>query len=476
MCLNHVKITDRYGLSRGYTYFACGKCAACRQALANRRAQKIRNHHPDGFTSYFITLHYRNEFIPYIDKRSFNNNDKTINIYRDMHFDKVSKTYVKGREVIGKIEIKNDYTKNDIRSLSPYRSKYFRNVRKVSVCHTPDWQNFIKRLRFHLQKEYSRTIPISYYYAPEYGPTTQRFHIHALIWFPSWFTESEVKQFIRKAWTFCSKDLLFKYIEVARSASSYVASYLTNDASISPFLLKVSPNKSSHSFHFGFDNFHLSTSRIVKKFLDRRITEYPVYFFNKQGLLESINVPYPKYVLRTLFPVLKGWSRLSDPQRIDVISNFNKYILSKRVAYTSSTDGTVYYYSTIYDVFGQPLHFSVSEWNYFKNARKRALENLPDFSVQDYALLHINFINTYYANLYKKSQSHINPIDNVLEFNNLDMLLKIPDYQVLPDIVEFFDDTSKIVHPDFLPYNITRDNQLLSKFKKNMKTRKLNYN
>lgn len=68
MCVQQSWIRNKYN---GHHYFVkCGHCPACLQEKAIRRANRIRKQqNKEGLPKYdclFVTLTYRNEFIPYI--------------------------------------------------------------------------------------------------------------------------------------------------------------------------------------------------------------------------------------------------------------------------------------------------------------------------------------------------------------------------------------------------------------------------
>ena len=82
MCTNRKYIRNQYTGKR--MIVPCGKCDACKQAKANRVAQRIRSSIPDGFVGIFAGLTYDEKYIPYIKKQDLENNElDTIPIYRD---------------------------------------------------------------------------------------------------------------------------------------------------------------------------------------------------------------------------------------------------------------------------------------------------------------------------------------------------------------------------------------------------------
>ena len=83
MCTNRKYITNQYTGKR--MIVPCGKCDACKQAKANRVANRIKCAIPDGFVGLFAGLTYREKYIPYVKKQDLNNNELfSIPIYRDV--------------------------------------------------------------------------------------------------------------------------------------------------------------------------------------------------------------------------------------------------------------------------------------------------------------------------------------------------------------------------------------------------------
>ena len=69
MCTHMRSIWNPY--SRKNVLVKCGKCEACQQEAACRRANRIRNHVHDGNIQLFITLTYSNDFVPYVKFSEF---------------------------------------------------------------------------------------------------------------------------------------------------------------------------------------------------------------------------------------------------------------------------------------------------------------------------------------------------------------------------------------------------------------------
>ena len=64
MCTHSKYVYNKY--TRRKVLVPCGRCEACQQKKAALRANRIRNNVSNGYIALFITLTYKNEFVPYI--------------------------------------------------------------------------------------------------------------------------------------------------------------------------------------------------------------------------------------------------------------------------------------------------------------------------------------------------------------------------------------------------------------------------
>lgn len=81
MCVNTHYVYNRY--IKKNILVDCGKCPSCLQKKAAHRANRIRNNVRSGEICLFVTLTYRNEFVPYVREIDVRNQLNVINVYRD---------------------------------------------------------------------------------------------------------------------------------------------------------------------------------------------------------------------------------------------------------------------------------------------------------------------------------------------------------------------------------------------------------
>lgn len=117
----------------------------------------------------------------------------------------------------------------------------------------PDLQNFLKRLRYYIKKDYDKnckqTPLLRFFAVGEYGPVSFRPHYHALLFFDDDTLPEKISMFVRKSWQFGRIDC---QMSGSNGVADYCASYL-NSVVRSPKILQLSWNRSFvlHSPHFG---------------------------------------------------------------------------------------------------------------------------------------------------------------------------------------------------------------------------------
>lgn len=366
MCTNCRYIYNRF--SRRHVLVKCGKCEACKQEKACKRSNRIRNNFTFGTIALFITLTYKNDFVPYV-KRSDLYDDKTsLFVYR-----RSTGRYVYSNKngLCFKIDRSIDIVDEvPLYELYPHQSNsLYHSLRGLSddhigVCYYPDIQNFFKRLRQILIRHYNYEKSFSYFSCSELGGYSYRPHFHALIFIP----QSDEKLFrsaICEAWPYADRRRTAKFIEIARNAASYVSSYVNSNFDLLPLMQNdYFKPKHTQSKNFGvvLDCFKLS--EILRKIDSGDLVYYRESKFN--GDPSPTSLPIPLYVLHRYFPICKGFSWLSSselhsillcPQRIsDVLGDYS-YIgrldLSSR---------SYCFPVSVYNNLANPLyHFSAKE-------------------------------------------------------------------------------------------------------------------
>lgn len=361
MCLNKSEIRLKNGR---LMYVSCGVCPACLQERANRRKALIQNERKPGYVTLFVTLTYDNRFVPYVLKSDFEEHifeDRPlIPLYRDKDIRKVRFSFrakctkvfdyrrkkprldipvsSHGDSILfykdlekpcGKFDevsfdVPEDFDFSQLvgrRSLSSVSSGrvYKHDPNKVAVIYYKDIQNFFKRLKVNYERTFGKSLDFSAFYVSEYGPNTLRPHFHALITVKQEDVD-RVQDSILQSWKYCDRKRLLQYIEVAKDASSYVSSYVNCHTYLPKvyFSKDVRP-KSSHTKHYGFNNPYFSLDKVLEG-IDKGDLHYPVSFC-VQGSVYDRSFILPSYVLSQYFPKFKGYSKLS-PDELSAIYSY----------------------------------------------------------------------------------------------------------------------------------------------------------
>lgn len=320
MCLNSRYIYNHF--SRRHVLVKCGKCEACRQEKAFARAQRIKNNVTDGTIALFITLTYSNDYVPYCLKEDFLGDSDELLVYRDAE---CRYTYSRSKGYSFKKEsgthvIYNCYLPYEERipyynrALKPLNGK---RSNQIGVCLYSDIQKFFKRLRQILQRNYHYEKEFSYFSCSEYGGHSHRPHFHALI-FINKDDEKTFRNAIVKAWPYADCHRTKDYIQVARDAANYCASYVNGYSDLPACLQNDNfRQKHSQSKNFGvvLDCFSLST--ILSKIDSGDLRYYCSKKFDGTSCFDYL--PIPKYVLSRYFPQFKGLSWLTASQLRDIL-------------------------------------------------------------------------------------------------------------------------------------------------------------
>lgn len=322
MCTNSRWIYNHY--AKRSVLVSCGKCPACLQAKANKRAERIRNEVGSSSICLFITLTYTNDFVPYVKRSDLSENyTGEIDVYRncsgrfvfDRHSGKVSFKKVREIECLGRYNLSLD-------SVSDFNVKRYPHLKGLSsefigVSLFSEYQKFFKRLRIILQRNYDFTQHFSYFICTEFGPETFRPHAHALLFVPA--NDEEIfRRAILTAWPYADSRLTKKYIEIARDAASYVSAYVNSNADLFPIMQEdVFKPKHSSSKNFGVVSECFSLGSILEKIDRRDLSYYTRQKFDGETTLNAL--PIPEYVLSRYFPKCKGFGWLSSHELLRLL-------------------------------------------------------------------------------------------------------------------------------------------------------------
>lgn len=422
MCVNCRYIYNRY--SRKHVLVKCGKCPACLQEKANARARKIRNNVTDGTICLFITLTYANDYVPYIDVNDIYENKHVgdINIYRnaDIRYVYNRHTNTTSLKKLDKVQIIGSVDCSEISTDDFSKWKHLNGLPRTyfGVCWFADIQNFFKRLRQILLRKYNYERPFSYFTCSEYGGHSLRPHFHPLL-FIRRCDEAIFRSAIVEAWPYADKTRTAKFIEIARDASNYVASYVNCSSSLPSFMQNdLFKQKHSHSKGFGTVLDCFSLRSILQK-----IDSGDLFYYSRKkydGVSTTNKLPIPLYVLHRYFPLFKGYRWLTSSQFRTILLDPQKvgYILNDCDVQFTFNNNLIQFHR-INKLSNPVYHFSSLEsyrlYVRITNCIDRFIQQ-TGLSVYDYIYYYERCYSIYASNMLRLSHENITLLDDYNDF------------------------------------------------------------
>ena len=315
MCTNMKWVHNKY--TGDSVLVSCGRCEACLQEKADRRARRIKNEINDNNLCLFVTLTYDRFSCPYVRHDDVLNEVSPLPVYRDCEVRRDPVTHRFKRKYHPNVifELEDPYYQHNARWLPYLRQS---NGSKVGVCIFKDVQDFNKRLRQNLKRKYHYEEKYRVFNTFEYGERTFRPHVHLCM-----FIRRDALEVFRDAivesWPFALRSRTRSNIQIARNAAQYVASYV-NCGSQFPLFIKANfPPKHSFSQGLGTDCPAFQLDKILEC-ADKSDMSYNLETV-RQGLPCSVNLPIPQYVINRYFPLFKGYSRLNVSEIYDLLSS-----------------------------------------------------------------------------------------------------------------------------------------------------------
>lgn len=468
---------------------SCGKCDACRQEKACARANRIRNNVSDGTIALFITLTYSNDYVPFIYRDDLLTSDIDINIYRNCTcrrcYSNSRGTFFKKEDGISIIdttfipfEERSSFEVRKMKSLKGLSSE------KIGVCYYKDLQDFFKRLRQNLSREYGYKEQFSFFACSEYGGFTQRPHFHGLL-----FIQRNVEQIFRdcivKSWPYADNSRTAKFIEVARDAASYVAAYVNGNSNLPSLLENTFKQKHSSSKHFGVVLDCFTLPKILEK-----VRQSDLHYYSRKQYDGTTNVsPHviPAYVINRYFPILKGFRRFTASALFDVLlspERIGDYGEREQYFPIFNEESSFLVYNKTRTNLDIPLYHFTPKETYSMFVR---LENAYQYyfnqtgkSRYDYAIDYMSTWRLYHSTVIRDS---LEKVDSLEDFE-----------QYYENVLEFGDDINLVaptlanldlnVNPNTLVDIVMKSNNLTSLYSRMSKQKKvtnyvmneLNYN
>lgn len=245
-CLHPIQIV-RDGVPR---IVPCGKCHAClnrrRLALTNAVNLESQEH------SYcmFVTLTYDNECVPvvYVGISPLDDGFSVVVVDEDgVLLDIFPISVSCRRKYLDWLSLSRrlDKLNRPLLRFAPYGDIVFY---PVAVLRSKDFQDFNKRLRYHLNKNFNEKV--RFLSCGEYGPRSFRPHYHSVYFFDSPISQEQFSACVSAAWKYGRRDV---QVSARKGCETYVAGYVTGSLRC-PALLKRHEFRPfvTHSSHLGY--------------------------------------------------------------------------------------------------------------------------------------------------------------------------------------------------------------------------------
>ena len=304
MCFNPIKIRDRKGRIMAVP---CRKCAEC----LNKKALQMTNYctieQLQAKSTFFITLTYKNRFIPRASIEISSYDDQGIYSYVYVNQSKRLTKYYDESQVMAEVT-RDDYNIDQWQKFDlPITSGKIDIKRSGQFGYSckADLINFIKRLKNNLNENYKtdKRETLRYYAVSEYGPIHFRPHFHILLFFGTYKTWPEIQHAVHKAWKFGRIDCQ----RAGQSAGNYCARYINSRCFLPPmYHVDAIKTLCLHSQHFGCSIFE-TTSRYIQDLQYARFRSRNIPDGNK---LREVSTPLSLQAY--LFPKTHGFGQDDD--------------------------------------------------------------------------------------------------------------------------------------------------------------------
>lgn len=475
-------------------YVKCGKCEACLQEKANKRASRIRNHVNKDYVILFVTLTYADAYIPYFYKSDVKlNQEQDIKIYRDHecrnYFNTGTHSVCSYSSLYGK---QIDTYHNTNCTQSELDRLFDIGFGRVGVLYYKDIQNFFKKLRSNIERDEQFSLlrkavgDISYFVTGEYGEQNSRPHWHVLLRVPKFeWHRYEVLELwkcaITKSWMYAFEYVTRRRLEIAKNAAKYVSQYVNCSVDISPFLRRDDFRPVWHySKDFGCGVEAFSIQKVLEA-LERRDLRYNLQYTKGDGSIQTCAVPFPKYVLNRFFPYFKGRFRLSYEDLTRLLgSDFEPTFYPKRIIQQYDRKDVVWYLdkSLIYqlrckmDLTDDDIYTIVirlhNAYNKFHDA--------TGLGRKDYAFYYVRYLELSNRNLWLQQYEDLEqPYDYFQKYDNIKEVFD-EKWNLLESFGYWFSlyDDDYITDPNNFERNKMDDGYLRSCYFKYVKTKQVN--
>lgn len=329
-CLNPQRFKNRY--TGEYVTAPCGRCAYCREQRRKIWARRIQLHAESSAYVLFFTLTYDNYHLPLIHYNekgtvtdfTYTKERIVYNRHTGERKEKIVRVFddsFNGLNVLRK-DIVNDkilFPPHFVKRRLDKDNFIYDETNSFAVVYKPDFQNFIKRLRSNLGREFADSSfdpSFTYFAVSEYGPETFRPHFHGLLFFSSCPPSLDaLLPVLTKSWSKSSSDEIGRQFEPVKDKAQsavYVSKYVCKDTTLPP--IYASPEFCTSSFKsisipLGSESFDIAD---IPFMFDEGTLLYERQYYNEEKhCYEPYKLAYPRSAWNRVFPKLLGQRHIS---------------------------------------------------------------------------------------------------------------------------------------------------------------------
>lgn len=330
-CSRPRRVFNKY--IKDWVTVSCGHCAACTKARSNRLVSMVNAASRSAAVTYFITLTYRSDSLPWCQ---FNLEYGNIVTHSTVH----NWSYRSRVPVLTDYDYHVPLNATDLHffhlGMPSLSDSSFMGTGRFGVLVKSDLQKFFKRFR----KLFSYAFPtysFKYFAVGEYGSQTFRPHFHIALFVSDVLPFSKLSSLLHLAWKLGIIDC-----EVSKgSIASYLGSYLACLSPVPAFLTQEFCKP--FYVHSAFSTFAVSPKQeteLFKRAYFERITT--IYTDTPIG---PALLPYPSSMRSGLFPKCSRFYSRSRSSLSSVLQRFGNALISQH------TDEPRFRVPVVVDVF-----------------------------------------------------------------------------------------------------------------------------
>lgn len=311
----------------------CGRCSACIKARSNRLVSLVNNASRCAAVTYFITLTYRPDSLPwcqfYLDYGNIITHS-TVHNWR----------YRSRQPLTAEYDAFVPLNTTDVhffeKGMPSLSDSSFLGPGRFGVLVKSDLQKFFKRFR----KLFSYAFPsysFKYFAIGEYGSQTFRPHYHIALFVDNVLPFAKLSSLLSLAWKLGLVDL-----QVSKgSISSYLGSYLAGSSPVPTFFNQQFCRP--FYVHSAFSTFALTPLQ-EKEFFERAYNDCITTIYTETPVGPCI-LPYPSSMRSRLFPKCSRFYTRTRSSLRQVLQRFGNEVLNQH------TDNPCFRVPVVVDVF-----------------------------------------------------------------------------------------------------------------------------